>query len=388
MPTVEQRKKADQSGESGLHYMGKGMFNSKKSFPKILRLLGLFLMLIVIIMSLVVAVVATKAHQFKTQFESTSGMDAAHIFETIQNGWSQHVIAENGAVNILVLGLDQVDNRAGGPILTDTILLVSVDTATADVSMISFPRDIWDEVYQTKINALYSYGEDFYPGQPQLLVTETLERITGVPIHHTVVISLEDLSELIDIVGGIEVTVDRAFVDTRFPRDDVDISIETDPAVLYKTVAFEQGPHVFDGETALAFIRSRNSKGDEGTDIARSARQQKVLEALISTTISKSTLINPNTLGKLVAFYQDTFERYLPMTQLVAIGKNVLITKLDQNVLTLDVSITKESLPIQTATQSGVLYHPPVSETNSVWVYQIVDEDAFKQEVQALLGRD
>ena len=41
-----------------------------------------------------------------------------------------------------------------------------------------------------------------------------------------------------------------------------------------------------DGKTALKFVRSRHSAGDEGTDFARSARQQQVIEALGNKILS------------------------------------------------------------------------------------------------------
>ncbi len=61
----------------------------------------------------------------------------------------------------------------------------------------------------------------------------------------------------------------------------------------YETLHFAQGKQKMDGATALKFVRSRNAKGDEGTDLARAARQQKVLLAIRQKVLKPSTYLSP-----------------------------------------------------------------------------------------------
>jgi anionic cell wall polymer biosynthesis LytR-Cps2A-Psr (LCP) family protein len=54
-----------------------------------------------------------------------------------------------------------------------------------------------------------------------------------------------------------------------------------------------------DGERALKYVRSRNAEGDEGTDVARAARQQKLLAAMKDKVLSTDVLLSLKTLLEL-----------------------------------------------------------------------------------------
>jgi len=63
-----------------------------------------------------------------------------------------------------------------------------------------------------------------------------------------------------------------------------------------------------DGETALKFARSRHSEGDEGTDIARGKRQQKILSGLQEKVLSTSVMFSPTKIRSLVGVIKDSIE--------------------------------------------------------------------------------
>jgi hypothetical protein len=77
----------------------------------------------------------------------------------------------------------------------------------------------------------------------------------------------------VDSVGGIDVTVDRSFTALYPANDDPNVDAS------WIVVSFDAGPQHMNGETALRYARARYSDGPEGTDFARSVRQQKVLLA-------------------------------------------------------------------------------------------------------------
>jgi anionic cell wall polymer biosynthesis LytR-Cps2A-Psr (LCP) family protein len=54
-----------------------------------------------------------------------------------------------------------------------------------------------------------------------------------------------------------------------------------------------------DGGTALKYARSRNAQGDEGTDLAREKRQQKLIYAIKDRGLSSDVIFSPKTLLKL-----------------------------------------------------------------------------------------
>jgi anionic cell wall polymer biosynthesis LytR-Cps2A-Psr (LCP) family protein len=63
-----------------------------------------------------------------------------------------------------------------------------------------------------------------------------------------------------------------------------------------------------DGVTALKFARSRHALGDEGTDFARSKRQEKVIVAFKEKLLSSKTLLSPSTLQTLVKSVTDSLD--------------------------------------------------------------------------------
>ena len=76
-----------------------------------------------------------------------------------------------------------------------------------------------------------------------------------------------------------EVYVERAFADTLYPTNDQ----------FTKVVRFEEGWQHMDGETALVFARSRHGNNGEGSDFARSRRQQKILLSVKDKVFAAST---------------------------------------------------------------------------------------------------
>ena len=272
----------------------------------------------------------------------------------------------------LILGTDMVSGREDSSELTDSILLLTLNTDNNQINTISLPRDLYNDAYQTRINALYYYGKDRYPNNPEQFTEEVLEEMLNIEIDHTIVLRIEDLEELIDMMGGVEVTVPVAFTDPEFPRSGVDVSVETDPEILYETISFEVGPQKMDGSTALKYMRSRHSDNDEGTDNARSKRQQLVLESLAAEL---KTIRDPNIIGKLYRFYLDSFEKYISIEEIIAI-----VTPLYDNLITDDnfeIKFNNQQLNIYPGNPEGVIYNPPSWQTQGEWLYKIYDQNRF-----------
>ena len=186
-------------------------------------------------------------------------------------------------VNILVLGKGGVGHEA--PDLTDTIILTSI--SKKKIVLVSLPRDIWVSEIRAKLNSAYFYGK--LP-----LAKTSVERIAGVPVKYGVVIDFSGFKGMIDVLGGIEVDVKNSFIDEKYPVP----GKENDTCLpcRYETIRFTQGKQIMNGETALKFVRSRNAEGDEGTDIAREARQQQVIGAIRNKVLSPEVFLNLNTI--------------------------------------------------------------------------------------------
>jgi len=208
----------------------------------------------------------------------------------------EEISQTSGHTNILILG--KAGEGYTAPDLTDTIIVASVSHATnPQVTLFSLPRDIWLADFESKLNSIYYWGNQKEPGGGLVLSKSTIEEIVGIPIHYVAVIDFNNFKKLIDIVGGVDVVVEHGFTDTRFPIPGLEEDLcggDPEYNCRYETVTFDKGVEHMDGERALKYVRSRHSEDEtEGTDFARSRRQQQVLSALKQKLTSKEIILNP-----------------------------------------------------------------------------------------------
>jgi len=197
----------------------------------------------------------------------------------------------NDRVNILLTGIG--GSGHDGALLTDSIMLISVRLSTQEISLISVPRDLYVKIPGNgwqRINHANAYGElNDYPGGGSALLAKTMEKTFGIPIDYWLRIDFTGFKQLIDDIGGVDIYVDREFIDTQYPTQNFGI----------QTISFKQGYQHLNSERALQFARSRHGNNGEGSDFARSKRQQKILLAIKDKILSWKFLTNPNQLYKL-----------------------------------------------------------------------------------------
>ncbi|MFA5134317.1 MAG: LCP family protein [Patescibacteria group bacterium] len=191
-------------------------------------------------------------------------------------------------INILLAGIGGAGHD--GAYLADTIIFASIKPSTGEVAMMSIPRDLYVEIPEfgwRKINNALAFGMNSdYPGGGEALLAQVVNTVVDQPIHYYARIDFEGFRKAIDDLGGIKVNVDQSFTDYEYP----------DYNYGFQTISFDEGLNVMDGETALQFVRSRHGTNGEGSDFARSQRQQKVLLALKEKSLSLKTLLNPSSL--------------------------------------------------------------------------------------------
>lgn len=218
-------------------------------------------------------------------------------------------------INILLLGIGGGAHE--GPNLTDTIIFASIDPKTERVVMVSIPRDLWVPDMRAKINSAYAFGEETEKGKGLVLAKAAVSKILGQPVDYAIRIDFDGFVKAVNLIGGLDINIERTFDDYEYPisgkENDIcghspeEVSIlATSSSQLdafpcrYKHIHFEKGLTHMDGQTALEFVRSRHALGDEGSDFARSRRQEKILTAFKEKLLSAQTLLNP---GKLVNLY-------------------------------------------------------------------------------------
>ena len=225
----------------------------------------------------------------------------------------------DGRTNILILGKGGAGHEA--PDLTDTIIFASISHPTSprlrgasnaqSIVLISLPRDIWIPELRAKLNSTYYWGNQKQEDGGLILTKSTVEEIVGAPVHYGVVIDFSGFVEIIDVLGGVEVDVERSFTDEKYPipgRESDECDGDPEYKCRYETIRYDKGPQLMDGETALKFVRSRNAEGEEGTDTARAARQQKVLGAIRQKVLSREILLSPKKIIAILDVFRKTVE--------------------------------------------------------------------------------
>lgn len=227
------------------------------------------------------------------------------ITELIRGGGGDvRLIGENlGQINILLLGVGGEGHD--GPYLTDTMILTQIRPATGQVALVSIPRDYWtlmpDSASYEKINAAFTEGfmkkKDWDQGG--LYARQAVEKLSGLTIPYFAIVDFQGFQKAINLVGGVDVNVATTFTDASFPND----------ATLgyLPPITFQQGWQHMNGERALQFARSRHAEGPEGSDFARSQRQQKIIKALKDKIINLNLITNAGKINALAGIFADHF---------------------------------------------------------------------------------
>ncbi|CAN5198795.1 hypothetical protein BH11PAT1_BH11PAT1_7060 [soil metagenome] len=281
--------------------------------------------------------------------------------------------AGNTRVNILLLGIG--GGKHDGPNLTDTIIFASLDTASASgrATLVSLPRDLWVPDLKAKINTAYAFGEDKQTGGGLILAKATVGKILNQQIDYGIRIDFAGFVKAVDMIGGLDLRVERTFDDYEYPisgkeADDCGFKDEefqkraTDAAQLdafpcrYEHLHFAAGNQHMDGETALRFVRSRHAEGQEGSDFARSQRQEKVIAAFKDKVFSVGTLLNPIKLNSLYDVFKGSIDTDIKQNEYDDFIR--LAEKMRQGTITTGIIDTGD----EGAGRNGFLMNPPIDQ--------------------------
>jgi polyisoprenyl-teichoic acid--peptidoglycan teichoic acid transferase len=185
---------------------------------------------------------------------------------------------------ILLLGTDTRPGRGQqGLRHSDSMMLVRTDPDHHRLSYLSIPRDLWVEIpgYGTdRINTSYQVG-----GAP--LAIRTVRELTGIEIDHVAVVDFKRFKELIDSIGGIDVTVPHPIQSNRF-----ECPYDAQRCRSWDGWRFAKGRQHMDGRRALVYSRIRENRLDASdNDITRGERQQQVTQAIGDKLVSVGTFL-------------------------------------------------------------------------------------------------
>jgi LCP family protein required for cell wall assembly len=237
-------------------------------------------------------------------------------------------------VNVLLIGVDDKIERGR----SDTLILARVDTESRQIRALSIPRDtraaIADDSGYNKINSAYPRGG-------AALTIATVSRFAGVPVDYYVKTDFSGFKQLVDMVGGIDLDVER------------EMHYDDNWGNLHIHLA--KGAQRLDGEKAMQYIRFRKSnrrtRGEDGSDISRIGRQQKFVRALADRMFAVSNL---SRLPRLVREAEECVETDLSH------GDMLYLARLSRELGSQQIHL--ETVPGRHAMRRGVSYWLPDEE--------------------------
>ncbi|WP_241564545.1 LCP family protein [Nonomuraea polychroma] len=253
----------------------------------------------------------------------------------------------NGAerVNFLLLGADSAPSRPG--VRTDSMTVASVDVETGATTLFGLPRNLqrvrmpagparnrfpWgftgsDSQTPGLLNEIYQYAEDNPDIVPHVgrgkrgpaLIKETIGNILGIPVDYYAMIDMKGFAEIVDAMGGVQVTIKEPIVYGR-----------------YREGLIPAGTRKLSGEQALWYGRSRT----DSDDYVRMGRQKCLLNA-VAKQADPITVLN-------------SFER------LAAATKRAISTDIPQDLLPAIVDLAQK---VKAAKIRSLNFVPPLINT-------------------------
>ena len=241
------------------HFVGEDRSRRRRRWPFVLFVLALLAAIAVLV----------PLYQARRVFNSVERVPVGEV-----------LVAPPAGTNILLVGTDSregidADTENAGLILgdgdiggsrTDTIMILRIEDEGS--KFLSLPRDLWlpiDGGAPQRINSAFAQGPE--------AVINTVQSELGIPLSHYVQVDLAGFIDLVDAVGGVDITIPHPAKDTRSGLD-----LPT------------AGTVTLDSTQALAFVRSRfyteiidgREVADPTSDLGRVQRQQDFMRALFA----------------------------------------------------------------------------------------------------------
>jgi len=199
-------------------------------------------------------------------------------------------------INILLLGGDSRNSEIQS---SDSIIIVSIDPATKKVKLLSILRDTYVKIP--------GYGEDRISKAITMggssLAMRTIEEWAGIPIQYYVYMNLPGFINLIDLIGGIDIEVEK---DMNY--------VDSNEDSMYE-IHLKKGYQHLDGIKALQYVRFRH---DALSDFARTERQRKFVKAIVKELLTTTTVME---LPKLIEAIEPFIETNLNVDDMIKLGK-------------------------------------------------------------------
>jgi len=247
---------------------------------------------------------------------------------------------EGGRLSVLLVGTD--GGRPGGGSLTDTMIVVTVDTRTKQSAFISIPRDMQGVPIPREWPAAASFGGVFPYSINLLAVTArgnpdawapgaerrhkgfaalkgVLGELYGLDIDYYVAVDLSGFRGVIDALGGAMIDVQIPVFDYHYPADDGHsghMKIYVQPGIQY-----------MGGRDALAYARARKLT----SDFDRADRQQRVVTS-VREQVDLSALLAPGVIEDLLRTVRSDIRTDIPVSKIPKLAQLAQEIDLDERI--------------------------------------------------------
>jgi LCP family protein required for cell wall assembly len=235
-----------------------------------------------------------------------------------ENSPFYEVFSGQDRVNVLLLGV--------ADLMSDTIMVASYDMENQEVSIISIPRDTYyfrrktDNEAENKINCIYRvYYNRVKENQPkagaEAVAAAASDILYGMPIHCYAIVEYEDVKNIMDVIGGVEV-----HIPFHMKYDDT-----TKGKELH--IDIPKGLQTIDSSNVVEFLRFRHTnpwyasqgyKSYSGGDIQRSEVQREFVQKVISECLKRGNLL------KVVKFCVENIDHNITLTTGFKVAKKAM----------------------------------------------------------------
>ncbi len=180
-------------------------------------------------------------------------------------------------VNILFVG--QAARAGEEETMADSTMLVSINTYTKEITCMSILRDSFvklpdykgHQCGRAKFTVCYNLGYQWGGGTAggMEMTNICLKDNFGIEVDYNVEVSFDSFIKMIDYIDGVDIDLTQAEADY----------LNKDTLYVKRTI--EPGVQRLQGMEALSYARMRKAAGDSESDIKRTERQRKVVEALL-----------------------------------------------------------------------------------------------------------
>ena len=203
---------------------------------------------------------------------------------------------EEGQYLILLVGVDKNGNDDNTDFTrTDTIMLISADTKTGEMELLSIPRDSRVKIRDKfdKVNHAHAFGGIE-------LTMQTLRQFLGLDIDYYVQVNYQALINIVDALGGVDYDVPEG------------INIHKGKVKIHP------GPNHLDGNEVMWYLRTRNIYNNG--DIGRVNTQQAFVKAMVDEMVKKSKDMN---LMTFISNYIKYVKTNLPMSAMLDLSGHI-----------------------------------------------------------------